>query len=569
MNSEFRFKPIGDILKQRGLISAQDLREGLEQQKTSGLPLGRIFVNLGYITEEQLLKVLGMQAEMETAELNDFVIAQEVIEKVPGSIARLYNIMPLSFEANTLSIATDAPLNFSIFDDLRFMFNCNIKGKVASHESIVEAIKKYYKVEAESIDELFFEISQNIPELIDGGAEKAENIEETALQLPIIKLINMILTQAINKNASDIHFEPFQDDFKIRYRLDGVLYDAISPPKALHLAISSRIKVMANLNIAETRLPQDGRTLVRIAGRMVDLRVSTLPTIFGESVVIRILDKATVQLSLNEIGFEPDTKEKMRELIKKPYGIILSTGPTGCGKTTTQYSALSEINSIEQKIITVEDPVEFDMPGLIQVSVRTKINLTFSAVLRHILRQDPDIIMVGEIRDAETVQMAIHASLTGHLVFSTLHTNDAPSVITRLIDMGVEPFLIASAIEAILAQRLLRCICPKCKHEYTPAEECLREAGVSEKERKEKKFYKGRGCEHCNYSGYKGRSGIFELLILDEDIRSLILDKVPIAQLREQAVKNGMRTLREDGLRKVFSGRTTLDELIAITSAYV
>ncbi len=568
MNSGFRFKPIGDILKERGFISAHDLKEGLEQQKTSGLPLGQIFVNLGFITQEQLLKVLGVQAEMETVELNDLVIAQEVIEKVPGSIARLYNVMPLSFEENTLTIATDAPFNFSIFDDLRFMFNCNIKGKVAGTQSIAEAIKKYYKVEAESVDELFFEISQHIPELMD-GSQKVENIEETASRLPIIKLINMILTQAINRNASDIHFEPFQDDFKIRYRLDGILYDVISPPKALHLAISSRIKIMANLNIAETRLPQDGRTLVRIAGRMVDLRVSTLPTIFGESVVIRILDKATVQLSLDEIGFELDTKEKIRQLIKKPYGIILSTGPTGCGKTTTQYSALSEINSIEQKIITVEDPVEFDLPGLIQVSVRPKINLTFSVALRHILRQDPDIIMVGEIRDTETVQMAIHASLTGHLVFSTLHTNDAPSVITRLIDMGVEPFLIASAIEAILAQRLARCICPKCRYEYTPTQECLREAGVSEKQSKGKKFYKGRGCEHCNYSGYKGRSGIFELLILDEDIRSLILDKVPIAKLREQAIKNGMRTLREDGLRKVFSGKTTIEELVAITSAYV
>lgn len=281
MNSEFKFKPIGDILKERGLISAHDLREGLEQQKTSGLPLGQIFVNLGFITQEQLLKLLGVQAEMETVELDDFAIAQEVVEKVPGAIARLYNIMPLSFQMNTLIIATDNPLNFSIFDDLRFMFNCNIKGKVASHESIAQAIKKHYKQEAESVDELFFEISQNTPELID-GAQNVENIEETASRLPIIKLINMILTQAINRNASDIHFEPFQDDFKIRYRLDGILYDVISPPKVLHLAISSRIKVMANLNIAETRLPQDGRTMVRIAGRMVDLRVSTLPTIFGE-----------------------------------------------------------------------------------------------------------------------------------------------------------------------------------------------------------------------------------------------------------------------------------------------
>ena len=568
MNSEFQFKPIGDIFKERGLISAQDLKEGLEQQKISGLPLGQVFVNLGFITQEQLLKALGIQAEMETVELKQLDVDKEVIDKIPGAIARLYNIMPLSFQSNILTVATDDPLNFAIFDDLRFMFNCNIRGRVATHESIAQAVKKYYKVDAESVDQIFFEISQNIPDLID-GTEKVENIEQMSAQLPIIKLINLILIQAIKNNASDIHFEPFQDDFKIRYRLDGVLYDVISPPKALHLAISSRIKVMASLNIAETRLPQDGRALVRIAGRMVDLRISTLPTIFGESVVIRILDKATVQLSLDEVGFEPEMKDKIRGLIKKPYGIILSTGPTGCGKTTTQYSALSEINSIEKKIITVEDPVEFDLPGLIQVSVRSKINLSFSVALRHILRQDPDIIMVGEIRDAETVQMAIHASLTGHLVFSTLHTNDAPSVITRLVDMGVEPFLIASAIEAILAQRLVRCICSECITEYVPAPDYLREAGISEEERKGKKFHKGQGCEFCNHSGYKGRSGIFELLILDEAMRTLILDKAPISELRAQAVRTGMRTLRDDGLLKVFSGRTTIEELVAITSAYV
>jgi type II secretory ATPase GspE/PulE/Tfp pilus assembly ATPase PilB-like protein len=309
--------------------------------------------------------------------------------------------------------------------------------------------------------------------------------------------------------------------------------------------------------------------MVRIAGRMVDLRISTLPTIFGESVVIRILDKANVQLSLEELGFEDNIRLKVSALIQKPYGIILSTGPTGCGKTTTQYSALTQINKIEKKIITVEDPVEFDLPGLIQVSIRPKINLNFPMALRHILRQDPDIIMVGEIRDAETVQMAIHASLTGHLVFSTLHTNDAPSAITRLIDMGVEPFLIASAVEAILAQRLIRCICPVCKEEYHPPVEKIKEAGVLEEELQGKKFYRGRGCPQCNESGYKGRSGIFELLVLDEDLRSLIVERAPVSELRTLAIKNGMRTLREDGLTKVFSGKTTLDELITITSAYI
>ncbi|MBU4305961.1 MAG: Flp pilus assembly complex ATPase component TadA [Candidatus Omnitrophica bacterium] len=568
MSGNFRFKTIGDILKERGLISQKELDEGLDHQRVSGLHLGQILVNLGYLSEEELFHTLGIQAKMETVDLEDMVIPRAALEKIPGSIARIYNIVPLSYEFNTLTIATSDPLNFGIFDDLRFMFNCNIKGKVATQSSILNAIRKHYGTEANSVEEIFSEISQNAPDLME-ETEKIENIEELASQLPIIKLINLIFIQAIKKRASDIHFEPFQEEFKIRYRLDGVLYDVVNPPKALHLAITSRLKVMANLNIAETRLPQDGRMLVKIGGRMIDLRLSTLPTIFGESVVVRVLDKATVRLSLDDLGLEDDTKAKMRVLIKKPYGIILSTGPTGCGKTTAQYSALNEINKIECKIISVEDPVEFDLPGLIQVSVRPKINLTFPLALRHILRQDPDIIMVGEIRDAETVQMAIHASLTGHLVFSTLHTNDAPSAITRLIDMGVEPFLIASAVEAILAQRLLRCICEACRQEYVPSPKELKETGLTHSRIKDKKLFKGRGCENCNGTGYHGRIGIFELLVLDEDLRFLILDKSPVSALRAQAIKNGMVTLREDGLKKVFSGKTTLEELISITSGYV
>ncbi|MBU1088024.1 MAG: Flp pilus assembly complex ATPase component TadA [Candidatus Omnitrophica bacterium] len=567
MSDLFRFKTIGTILQERGLISKADLKEGLESQKTSGLPLGKILVTMGIITEGQLLKALGIQAKLEIIELEQFSVPAEVLDKIPGSIARLYNILPLSLEPGTLTIATADPFNFSIIDDLRFMFNCNIKAKIATRVSIAEAIKKYYGSDLESVDEIFSEISHNIPELIE-EASRADNIEELSAQLPIVKLINLILIQAIKKKASDIHFEPFQDEFKIRYRLDGVLYDIVSPPKILHVAISSRIKVMANLNIAETRLPQDGRTLVRIAGRMVDMRVSTLPTIFGESVVIRILDKTTVQLSLDDLGFKEDIKNKIYSLIKKPYGIILSTGPTGCGKTTTQYSALSQINTIEQKIITVEDPVEFDLPGLIQVSVRPKINFTFPVALRHILRQDPDIIMVGEIRDTETVQMAIHASLTGHLVFSTLHTNDAPSAVTRLIDMGVEPFLIASAVEAVLAQRLVRCICLNCKQEYVPTKKEFMESVIDLSELDNQKFYKGSGCGQCNNSGYRGRVGIFELMVLDEDLRSLVLDRATVGQLRNQAIKNGMRTLREDALLKVVQGITTLEELINISSNY-
>ena len=568
MKQGFWFKTIGDILKERGLITDDELREGLEHQKVSGLSLGRILIDLGYLTEKDLLQALGLQAKMETVDLGGIHISKEVLARIPGSIAKLYNIMPINYIQNTLIVATSEPLNFSVFDDLRFMLNCNIKGKAATQTSIIKAIKKYYGDESDSVDEIFTEISKNIPDLLE-GEDKISDIEELASQLPIIKLINIILIQAIRRKASDIHFEPFQDDFKIRYRLDGVLYDIVSPPKPLHMAITSRIKVMANLNIAETRLPQDGRIFVRMGERMVDLRVSTLPTIFGESVVIRILDKATVQLSLDELGLEKELKDKMEKLIKKPYGIILSTGPTGCGKTTTQYSCLSYVNNISQKIITVEDPVEFDIPGLVQVSVRPKINLTFPVVLRHILRQDPDIIMVGEIRDTETVQMAIHASLTGHLVFSTLHTNDAPSAVTRLIDMGVEPFLIASSVEAILAQRLMRVICSDCKTEHIPTQEELDDLGLSRKDIQGNKFYHGKGCKKCSNSGYKGRCGIFELLVFDEEVRSLILDIASVSDIRKQAMKNGMRTLRENGVAKVLAGITTLEELILITTKYV
>ena len=568
MSMNFRFKTIGDILKERGLITPDQLKEGLEQQKASGLPLGQLLINLGYISEEELFKSLGIQAKMETIDLNGIEISKDVLNKIPGSIARLYNIIPVACEDNNLFVATSDPFNFSIFDDLRFMFNYNIKGKVATQTSISEAIKKYYPQDSESVDEIFTEISENLPEIKDRG-EHVENIEELASQLPIVKLINIILVQAIKHQASDIHFEPFQDEFKIRYRLDGVLYDVVTPPLALHLAVTSRIKVMANLNIAETRLPQDGRALVRIGNRSVDLRISTLPTIFGESVVIRILDKSTVQLSLDELGFEKDTREKVKSLIKKPYGIILSTGPTGCGKTTSQYAALNFINKIESKIITVEDPVEYDVPGLIQVSVRPKINLTFPVALRHILRQDPDIVMVGEIRDTETVQMAIHASLTGHLVFSTLHTNDAPSAITRLMDMGVEPFLIASSLEAILAQRLMRAVCPECAYGYDPEPEELEEAGIKPEETAGRKLFRGKGCTLCNGSGYHGRVGVFELLVLDEEIRSLVIDRSPVSKLRAQAIKSGMRTLRNDALLKVLQGKSTVEELINITSGYI
>ncbi|MCM8813636.1 MAG: Flp pilus assembly complex ATPase component TadA [Candidatus Omnitrophica bacterium] len=560
----FRHKPIGEIFVERGLISRAQLQEALERQRDNGLPLGRVLLAAGYLTEFDIVRALGMQSNMEPIDLDSWPIPADALDKVPGSVARLYNIIPLELKNRTLFVATCDPFNFSIFDDLRFIVNVSIRGKVAAEAAISRAIKKYYPEDAETVEQIFSQISQKMPELIDDEEIKnlsAGNLEQMAAQLPIVKLINLILVQAIQRRASDIHFEPFADDFKIRFRLDGVLYDIIAPPKSLHLAISSRIKVMSSMNIAETRLPQDGRALVRIAGRMVDLRVSTLPTIFGESVVIRVLDKAAVQLSLDEVGFNEEVKQQFRSLINRTYGIILSTGPTGCGKTTTQYAALNEINRVDSKIITVEDPVEYDLPGLIQVSVKAKINFTFPLALRHILRQDPDIIMVGEIRDTETVQMAIHASLTGHLVFSTLHTNDAASAVTRLIDMGVEPFLIASSVEAVLAQRLVRRLCGQCREAFVPLPVDVEPAGFTRDQYEAKTFYRARGCPQCDNSGYRGRVGIFELLVFEEDLRSLILDRAPSSVLRQQAIKNGMLSLQDDGRRKVAAGLTSIEEL--------
>ena len=394
-------------------------------------------------------------------------------------------------------------------------------------------------------------------------------LQELASQPPVVKLLNLILLQSVKDRASDIHFEPFEDKYIIRYRVDGILYDITNPPKNLALAISSRIKVMSNLDIAERRLPQDGRIMISVEGKNVDLRVSTLPTVFGESVVMRVLDRGVVSLSLDQIGASESALKKLRRLIHKPNGIILSTGPTGCGKTTTLYSCLREINKIDYKIITTEDPVEYDIHGIIQVPIRPKINLNFANCLRHILRQDPDIIMVGEIRDAETVQIAIQASLTGHLVFSTLHTNDAPGAITRLINMGAEPFLITSTLEAVVAQRLVRVICKDCREKYNPNPKALEELNLPSKEMKDMAFYRGRGCSKCNKTGYRGRTGIFEFLIVTEALKPLIMERSQTAVIREMARKEGMKTLREDGLEKIQEGITTIEEVVRETQQYL
>lgn len=569
MSKKIKQKLIGQIFITQGLINHVQLEEALDEQKQSNKPLGRVLVDMGFLSEESVVKALGMQTGMEILDIKNIEIPKEVIEKVSASIVKIYNIIPISFEKNTLVVAMSDPLNINILDDLRFMLGLNVKGVIAKEKDIEEKINKYYADKGESIDEIVGEIETKLPQVKTSALEKdASSLQELASQAPVVKLLNLILVQGIKDKASDIHLEPFEDVFKVRYRLDGVLYEIARPPKSLSLAIVSRIKVMANLDIAETRLPQDGRIMMNVAGRNVDLRVSTLPTVFGESVVMRVLDRSVVSLSIDEIGMLEDTKNKLLSLIKKPNGIILTTGPTGCGKTTTLYSCLRLINKIDYKIITTEDPVEYDIHGIIQVNIKPKIDLTFAVCLRHIMRQDPDIIMVGEIRDPETAQISIQASLTGHLVFSTLHTNDSPGAITRLIDMGVEPFLITSTMEAVIAQRLVRTICSDCKSEYEPNERELSQLSLTPEDIKGKKFYYGKGCKKCNDIGYKGRTGIYEIFVMDEKIKPLIINRSSTSVLRKAARENAMRTLREDGIIKVYNGITTIEEVVRETQGY-
>ncbi|MFH0771460.1 MAG: type II secretion system ATPase GspE [Candidatus Omnitrophota bacterium] len=558
-----RYKRIGQILLEKGLVNEQQLEQALDEQKLTSKLLGRVLVDMGFVKEDDILKVLGSKSGFPVVKLKDMNIPKDALDKVPASVAKIYTIMPISYEPNLLTIAIADPLNVAVFDDLRFTLDVNVKGAVASEEDIKEAIHKHYGSEGETIKEVLDIFGEKM-DIMTSGEEVSDiaTLQELASKAPIIRLLNMILLQGVKEKASDIHFEPFEQDYRIRYRVDGVLYEIARPPKNLSLGLSSRIKVMANLDIAERRLPQDGRIMITIEGKCVDLRISTLPTIFGESVVMRVLDRSTVSLSLDEIGLLDDMKEKLRYLIQKPNGIILTTGPTGCGKTTTLYGALREINKIDYKVITTEDPVEYDIKGIIQVPINAKIGLTFATSLRHILRQDPDIIMVGEIRDIDTAQIAIQASLTGHLVFSTLHTNDAAGTITRLIDMGVETFLITSTLEAILAQRLVRKICQNCREEYMPEPDILADLGISPELAKTKKFYRGAGCVKCNNSGYKGRTGLYELLIMNEKVRSMVIDKAHTALIRKAAVESGMATLLEDGLNKVYSGITTVEEVL-------
>ncbi len=566
---QLRGRPLGRILMKMGVLSRDKVHECLEIQKKRGgdVRIGQIFLELGLVDETELQVALAAKRGMEYTSIDGLDIPKDVIEKVPAQMAKTYHIVPLEYnkEKNELTVALDNVDNFRATDDLRTLMGFNVTAKMTDRDGLEGALTKYYETsQDENITELIDEIqSDAFLAEFDGRNQSIDldELKELSESNPVKKLLNLVLLQAIRDKASDIHFEPFETEYKMRYRIDGILYEMIPPPKYIAAALSSRIKVMASLDIAERRLPQDGRISLTVQGNPVDLRVSVLPTMFGESVVLRVLDRSQVSFDLGKLGLRPDDIKTFRQLISKPNGIIIVTGPTGCGKTTTLYSALSELNTIDVKIITTEDPVEYDMDGMIQVQMKPDIGLTFARCLRSILRQDPDIILVGEIRDLETAEIAAQASLTGHIVFTTLHTNDAPSSIDRLLDLGVEPFLLTATIEGIVAQRLVRRICLNCKTAFAPDEAQLRDLRLTEEEIKGKEFYYGRGCSRCNGTGYRGRVGIFEVMVFNDEIRDLVMNRASTNVLRMAAQKAGMKQLRDNGLAAIFDGVTTIDEI--------
>ena len=559
-------RKIGQILIDLGYINDDQLWDILEDQKQSpGTVLGQIAVRMGLVTQAQVTEALAEQWGMPIVNLEETNIQSAVLELVPQTMAEIYRIMPVSLKNNVLTVAMADPQNVAALDDLRNFLGHEIRGAVSSGPDVEAAIARYYADREESIESVLEELATDEDhEKSVRGYDLASDSEMSDSQ-PIKKLLNMVMLLAIRDQASDIHFEPFEDEFKIRVKADGVLYEMVPPPRHLANAIVSRIKVMSNLDIAERRLPQDGRIELNVGGNSVDLRVSVLPTLFGEAVVMRILDRTVVALDLNKIGMDAVLLASFRQILKRPNGIVLVTGPTGSGKTTTLYSALNELNSTETKIITSEDPIEYDIDGIIQVPVNPDVGVTFANVLRAVLRHDPDKILVGEIRDYETAEIAVQSSLTGHLVFSTLHTNDAPSAITRLRDMGVPAFLITATVEAILAQRLVRRICSECRTQFSPSDELLMELQLPLNTARKYKFYYGKGCARCNNSGYKGRVGIYELMIMSDEIRDAIAAEASGDDLRDIARQQGMTTLRESGLKLIFDGATTIDEVVRET----
>jgi len=564
------FRRLGQILVDLKMLTLEQVQDLLdEQQENPGILLGKLAIQKGLIREEQLIKALGQQFGMPTLELAELVIPGDVLGEITETMAQMYRIIPVRLHQGTLTVAMCDPQNLTTLDELRTLLGKDVRGVVSTETDVQKALERYYSGGDDInsiIDELNAdaELKRKAEELAKGKYDLTgeASLAESA---PVRKLLNMILLLAIKDRASDIHFEPFEQEFKVRIKADGVLYEMVPPPRHLAMAVITRVKVMANLDIAERRLPQDGRIELLVGGHAIDLRVSVLPTLFGESVVMRVLDRSVVNLDLNAVGLDAALLEKFRQVIERPHGVVLVTGPTGSGKTTTLYSVLSELNDIRDKLITTEDPVEYQIEGIVQIPVDSSIGVTFASCLRAILRQDPDIILVGEIRDYETAEIAIQASLTGHLVFSTLHTNDAPSTITRLRDMGVPPFMVTATVEAVLAQRLVRRICAHCRTEISPTQEMLAELNLQPDQVVGRRFFKGMGCENCNNSGFKGRIGIFELMILNEELKDMVMRNCSDDDLRQAARGFGMIPLRDGGMNLIYDGVTTVEEIIRET----
>ena len=557
---------IYDFLKEHRLVPPAQLDELNEEHKATGKPLADVVVDLGLLEKEDLLRRIADQLGYDYVAELPVQFPGEAIAALTGRLARDYGVMPLRADERTIDLLVADPFNTQAVSDLSFALDRSVRLHFADPDKVEVQIRQHYGEDEETIDDVLQEISTGKVAADAGAREISErDLESMAEQTPIIKFVNLVIGQAIRDKASDIHFEPFEHEFKIRYRIDGALYEMAPPPRQLAVPIVSRVKVLASLNIAERRLPQDGRIKINIGGRPVDLRVSTLPTQFGESVVLRVLDQSAVRLDIGQLGMSPAVLEGIHEIVRRPNGIFIVTGPTGSGKTTTLYSALRLVNTVDLKILTAEDPVEYEIEGIMQVPVNALVGLTFAAALRSFLRQDPDVIMVGEIRDLETAQISIQASLTGHLVLSTLHTNDAAGAVTRLVDMGVESFLIAASLEAVLSQRLVRRICAQCRSTYVPTAEVLGQLGVGRDVVGDRPFSFGKGCPTCSQSGYKGRLGIYEWLRMSEVLRDMVTRKAPTLELKQKAIEQGMRTIREDGLRSILDGHTTLEEVIKYT----
>ena len=558
-------KQVAEFFVEQNVLQPSQAEDVLNEADLNGKSVAQAMVDGGFVDEYGFYQTIADGLGADYIDLLKGEIAPEILRLIPSGLARLHGALPVGISGNTLRVALVDPLDLRAAEDLRFALGKDIQVVVAPAEQIEERIKQYYGTDTSSMEEILKQLGQAGELLQLREEDGAAAIEAEANATPIIRFVDLILYQAIQDRASDIHFEPFENEFKIRYRVDGALYEMSPPPRHLALPVISRVKVMANMNIAERRLPQDGRIQKYIAGRSIDLRCSTLPTQFGESLVLRVLDRTTVNLDLEALGMPDYIHDYLLELLNRPNGIFIATGPTGSGKTTTLYSCLRKINTIDSKMLTAEEPVEYDLEGIVQVPVNEAIGLTFARILRSFLRQDPDRIMVGETRALETAQIAIQASLTGHLVFTTLHTNDAPGAVTRLVDMGVEPFLISSTLEAVLGQRLLRSICSQCRTPYQPNEALLAELGISRRDIGGKQFYYGKGCDACNNTGYKGRKGIYELLKISDPIRELINERAPTVTLKQRAVELGMVTLRQDGLRSIFAGDTTIEEVLRFT----